>query len=538
MPDGPTPPKKQNTEQKEIDQKEKEKERERAKEKDVDIKREEGQFTKEDDDLLEKQADRIMANPDQMHIYDVLSKNVSLPRPASPDITISKNRNTVLTIIYVKQPQHTSDQWRIRFNQVILPKINRGKVAGKPTAKPNQPTAGSRGNEEPLASDSIGAPSSKAKQEVKIKSEPTTSSPGLEHRKGPPAPNTHSPIHTVDVRNRPNGALSSISKDKTKPSTSHQQRKTTSSSPSHQPTTPTGKAASITSSLPTTAPLRMKVQPSENHTPRWRAEVHRISATEDKDPGPILSFSPLKPSSHLLPSNQKRKRDLGSTPELRKKSRNVHENTSTEPEPESRLLSPELLGSEAHNLPSSPPLPTPKKKLNYAELSTQAIYDQLDDDPSLEFPEIEIPGTPPPPLAQSNPRLQIQQKPSTPTELYAPTPDFPSKPQPMSQTKNDPDGIREMNSFLEYCQEKFNASEKQVIYAIERASGIKQLVKLVLQSIVDDKPLPIHVPGVWSEDDDKVLMGADSREMKKLQERKGAAHMERRMEFLNLWNMA
>lgn len=282
----------------------------------------------------------------------------------------------------------------------------------------------------------------------------------------------------------------------------------------------------------------MKVQPSESHTPRWRAEVHRTPAAEDKDPGPILSLSPLKPSSHLLPNNQKRKRDLGSTPELRKKSRNVHENTPTEPGPESRLLSPELLGSEAHNLPSSPPLPTPKKKLNYAELSTQAIYDQLDDDPSLEFPEIEFPGTPPPALAQSNPRLQIQQKPSMPIELSAPTPDLPSKSQPLSPTKSDPDGIREMNSFLAYCQKKFNASEKEVIYAIERASGIKQLVKLVLQSIVDDKPLPTHVPGVWSEDDDKVLMGADSREMKKLQERKGAAHMERRMEFLNLWNMA
>lgn len=75
MPDGPIPPKKQSTEQKEIDQKGTEKE----KEKDLEIKREEGQFTKEDDDLLEKQADRIMANPDQIYIYDVLSKNVSLP---------------------------------------------------------------------------------------------------------------------------------------------------------------------------------------------------------------------------------------------------------------------------------------------------------------------------------------------------------------------------------------------------------------------------------------------------------------------------
>lgn len=427
--------------------------------------------------------------------------------------------------------------------------MNRGKIPGKPAAKPNQPTAEPKGpyrqfnNQESVASSSRGPPS-QAKQEVKIKSEPTTSSPGLEHRKGSLALKTQSPIRTVDVRTRPNGAPSSTSKDKTKPSTSRQRRKTTSSSPSHRPTTPTGRAASIASSvisLPTTTPSRIKVQPSENHTPRWRAEIHRTPTIENKD-NPVLSLSPPKPLSHLLPSNQKRKRDLGLTPELRNKSKNIHGNASKEPGSESlrqsRLLSPELLGSEVHHLTSSPPLPTPKKKLKYAELSTQAIYDQLDD-PSLEFPEIGLPSTPPPPLAQYNPRLQTQQKPPTPIQPFTPTLVFPDRsPPPLSPTRSDPDGIQEMNSFLAYCHRKFNAPEKQVIYAIERASGIKQLVELVLQSIVDDNPLPTHVPGVWSEGDDKVLMGADSREMKKLQERKGAAHMERRMEFLNLWNMA
>lgn len=277
-----------------------------------------------------------------------------------------------------------------------------------------------------------------------------------------------------------------------------------------------------------TTPSRVKIQAPANHTPRWRAEIHKTPTTEVEDAGPILP----KSLSHLSPTNQKRKRYSGSSPELRKKSRGVHENTSTEPEspPKSRLLSPELLGSDTHHQTSSPPPSTPKKKLNYAELSTQAIYDQMDDDPSMEFPEIEIPSTP----LQSTPRPQTQRKLSKPA---TPTPGFAPK-LPLSPTKNDPYGLLEMGSFLAYCLEKFNASNKQVVYAIERASGIKQLVELVLQSMVDDKPLPVHVPGVWSEEDDKVLMGADSREMKKLQERKGAAHMERRMEFLNLWNMS
>lgn len=447
----------------------------------------------------------------------------------------------LLTIVSLKNPKHTPDQWHAHFNEVILPRINLGKVPKESAAKPNQASeeSGGSNNEELAASSNRDSPSSKAKREVKIKPEPTTSSPAPEPKKGPPTPSVHSPIRMVDVRNRPNGAPPYPTReDMTKPSTPRQRRKTTSSSPSHRPATPTGKVASIAPSKlssPMTTSSRAKIQTPANHTLRWRAEIYKNPATEDGDVGPILP----KSLSHLSPTNQKRKRDSGSSPELRKKSRGVYENTPTESEspPRSRLLSPELLGSDANHQTSSPPPSTlKKKKLSYAELSTQAIYDQMDDDPSMEFPEIEIPSAPPTPV-QSTPRPQAQPKLLTPTKPTSPTLGFAPKP-PLSPTKNDPDGILEMNSFLAYCQKEFNASEKQVIYAIERASGIKQLVELVLQSIADDKPLPAHVPGVWSEEDDKVLMGADSREMKKLQERKGAAHMERRMEFLNLWNMA
>lgn len=513
-----------------IDQKEKDVEQ-------IPAKRENERFTKEDETLPEKRADRIAASPDQTDSKEAPSKMVSTyPPPASPDITTtSRIRSTALTIISLKNPQHTPDRQHAHSKEVTLSKMNREGVPKKSAAKPNQPTAESKGhsrgpsNEESVVSSSRVKPSSKVKQEVKFKPE---SSPGLKQKKGPPTPNAQSPIRTVDVRNRPNGTPR---KEMTKSSTPHQRHKvttTTSSSPSHQPTTPTGRAASISSSevsLSAITPSKMRAQNSADHIPRWRAEVHR---TKDKDASDILPLSPPKP----LSTHQKRKRDPGSSPELRKKSRNIHENTHPDPEspPQSRPLSPELLGSDAHHLANSLPLPSPKKKLNYADLSTQAIYDQLDDDPSMEFPEIEIPDTPPPHLAQPTPGPQVQRKPSTPTKLSAPTPGPPL----LSPTKADPDGIREMNTFLAYCQKEFGASEKQVIYAIERASGIKQLVELVLRSVVDDKPLPTHVPGVWSEEDDKVLMGADSREMKRLQERKGAAHMERRMEFLNLWNMA
>lgn len=544
MPNGPVSPKKQNTEQNETDQEENDA---RQKEKDVEqirAKGDRGRFTRYDEDMLEKLADRLRAT-DKFDIYETLSELVSTYFPGCVTRYHRQQKFVVqlLTIVSLKNPKHTPDQWHAHFNEVILPRINLGKVPKESAAKPNQASEESGGgyggsnNEELAASSNRDSPSSKAKREVKIKPGPITSSP--EPKKGPPTPSIHSPIRMVDVRSRPNGAPPYPTReDMAKPSTPRERRKTTSSSPSHRPATPTGKVASIAPSklsLPMTTPSRAKIQTPANHTLRWRAEIYKNPVTEDGDVGPILP----KSLSHLPLTNQKRKRDSGSSPELRKKSRGVQENTSTESEspPRSRLLSPELLGSDANHQTSSPPPSTPKKKkLSYAELSTQAIYDQMDDDPSMEFPEIEIPSAPPTPV-QSTPRPQAQPKPFTPTKPTSPTPGFAPKP-PLSPTKNDPDGILEMNSFLAYCQKEFNASEKQVIYAIERASGIKQLVELVLQSIADDKPLPAHVPGVWSEEDDKILMGADSREMKKLQERKGAAHMERRMEFLNLWNMA
>lgn len=414
--------------------------------------------------------------------------------------------------------------------------MNLGKAPTKSAANPNQSTEESRGRTNDkghVASSSRDNSSPKAKKEVKIKLE-STLGPDPEVKKEPPNPGIHSPIRTVNVRNHPNGTPSSTGKDMTKLSTPHQRRKTTSDSPSRQPTTSADRAASVALSKPSpqiATPLRTKVQTPTDQIPRWRAEVRETPATEDKGAGLL---SPPEPLSHLSLTNQKRKRNSGPSLELRKKSRAVHENTSrgSESPSQSRQLSPEPLGSDLHHLASSPPLATPKR-LNYAELSTQAIYDQEDDDPSMEFPEIEVPSTPPT-LAQPS---RMQRNLSTPTKLSAPTPG--SAPGfPPSPTKSDPDGIQEMNSFLAYCQKEFNASEQQVIHAIERASGIKQLVELVLQNIVDDKPLPPHILGIWSEEDDRVLMGADSREMKKLQERKGAAHMERRMEFLNLWNMA
>lgn len=76
MPNGPVSPKKQNTEQKEMDQEENDA---RQKEKDVEqirTKGDRGRFTRYDEDMLEKLADRLRAT-DKFDIYETLSELVS-----------------------------------------------------------------------------------------------------------------------------------------------------------------------------------------------------------------------------------------------------------------------------------------------------------------------------------------------------------------------------------------------------------------------------------------------------------------------------
>lgn len=70
MPHGPIPPGKQGMEQKETDQKEKDSKQTQAKS-------EGSRFTKEDEDLLEKLADRIRGHPDQTDTYEMLNSIVS-----------------------------------------------------------------------------------------------------------------------------------------------------------------------------------------------------------------------------------------------------------------------------------------------------------------------------------------------------------------------------------------------------------------------------------------------------------------------------
>lgn len=104
-------------------------------------------------------------------------------------------------------------------------------------------------------------------------------------------------------------------------------------------------------------------------------------------------------------------------------------------------------------------------------------------------------------------------------------------------TEADKAGIEEMHRYLDYCEKKFGLSGSKVIQAVECTSGVKANIEILLRAISKGEE-PADIPGIWNKEDDEVLMGSDGRKMKELSDRKGDAEITRRMDFLNLWNLA
>jgi len=104
-------------------------------------------------------------------------------------------------------------------------------------------------------------------------------------------------------------------------------------------------------------------------------------------------------------------------------------------------------------------------------------------------------------------------------------------------TEADKAGIEEMHRYLDYCEKKFGLSGSEVIQAVECTSGVKANIEILLRAISKGEE-PADIPGIWNKEDDEVLMGSDSRKMKELSDRKGDTEITRRMNFLNLWNLA
>jgi TRF2-interacting telomeric protein/Rap1 - C terminal domain len=322
--------------------------------------------------------------------------------------------------------------------------------------------------------------------------------------------------------------------------------------------------ATFVSDSDTTLSQAALVVPSTKPTNvnRWRAEISRKSSPVTAGENNLAANTPAaSPQTPTRAATQKRKRESDVTPQesVKKKQRVKHGSTkvlditdnpvsspasSSKP---SKQHSPELgtpsaINDDAENSedqkkvktvsPSDSPARS-TKRVSYNSLSTQALYaGEVDQKSFAEEMDFGIPGfssdsdspSSPPPPQTSNPRKPVS---SSPKQKSNP-----------SDSDDDPDGVEEMNRYLSYCQSKYSLSSLQVIFAVERTGGIKEMMEIVLQALSEGRELPTGEKGIWTEEEDKILMGADSREMKRLAERKGTDEVERRMDFLNLWNMA
>ncbi|RPB13530.1 hypothetical protein P167DRAFT_564405 [Morchella conica CCBAS932] len=454
-------------------------------------------FTKEDEAILQKMAFEILESSGGT-IYEKLGK---------------------------RNPQHTPEEWSAYFNKIMLPRI-----AHKGTKKPSGESSSndhddeSEDEEQPIAPISEGRVVSKSVRNIEEALESTPSSLNLKGKKLQPPVNTQSPLRTMSVRESPRH----WSKEGNKPLAELQPHKNA-TNPSIGQIKPTTKDISkaVDETIATDIPENLIQQKQ-----RKKDEPNKGKAPE------ITPLSHDKVQSDIPQNNQKRKREKEPPPpEQRKRKRNFHDVIESTPEAEpiiqSRVLSPELGESSQKSSP-----PVIKNKGKYGEMSTQALYDQLDGGELLadmEFPELELPSTPTSSPAAPPPPLPKEQA-TTPTKPLPKAPASAWESSPTSPKDGDSGSIMEMSVFLDYCQEKYRTSEKKVIDAIERTNGVRALVEVILRCDAAGKAPP-DLPGIWTREQDQILLGADGKGIKELAETKGE-QMIKRMEFLNMWNRA
>lgn len=212
---------------------------------------------------------------------------------------------------------------------------------------------------------------------------------------------------------------------------------------------------------------------------------------------------------------------------------------------ETPAKSPKGLTSDEKPLSKSTPpkstLVKPPKAKNtrppYENMSTQAIFNAEIDQEAFStemdfaFPWLDDDEQVPCKSAKSTALVHV--------DTPSPKASRGKVPEPASKaaTEADKAGIEEMHRYLDYCEKKFGLSGSEVIQAVECTSGVKANIEILLRAISKGEE-PADIPGIWNKEDDEVLMGSDSRKMKELSDRKGDTEITRRMDFLNLWNLA
>ena len=64
----------------------------------------------------------------------------------------------------------------------------------------------------------------------------------------------------------------------------------------------------------------------------------------------------------------------------------------------------------------------------------------------------------------------------------------------------------------------------------------KKLADVVYTNLEKKEGIPKDIKGVWTKEDDELLMGTDARGIKRVLEKHGQRSMDERFECLGVWN--
>lgn len=96
------------------------------------------------------------------------------------------------------------------------------------------------------------------------------------------------------------------------------------------------------------------------------------------------------------------------------------------------------------------------------------------------------------------------------------------------------DEYTEVQEYVYAKAREYNVPETDVVEAIERTSGIRKLVEVVLQEFSQGRGLPEDMRGVWTLEDDQWLLDGDRRQRQAMEMKHG--NVRERIEWLRMYN--
>ncbi|KAF8420210.1 hypothetical protein EV426DRAFT_701763 [Tirmania nivea] len=241
---------------------------------------------------------------------------------------------------------------------------------------------------------------------------------------------------------------------------------------------------------------------------------------------------------------------------------------STPPARPGNVRQPSPTFSDPDSLKPAPPTSSRlvssavKVKKSYHEMTTQAIYDSIPDDDEEPLVNEDIPGLGDieeeaeeddeddfaPQKVRDEDVFGTSKKKANDSKgengklnFQAPPPAFDMDLDGEEESELDEEAAkRQEEELANYLAEKaaqYGVGKRDVIEAIERTSGDKALVDVVLDWKVQNKGFPAQIPGVWSVQEDKILLENNAKLIMQLEKKHGDRVMER-IDWLQKWQDA